>query len=465
MGNDREVNPAVETLKKRERVNMKGQQKADSYADGLHGYKYYEHSGMGETELEAVQRRFQAIPKEKWILSSGATDYTKDKITVLAKLRASAPPVFSEYKVTAAQKEAMSTEEKKAHKEHLKEYKEERAAWEVSPAGQEWKAQVERLRDMEKGKLDDLSVSSPTNARPMYKYSPVNGVVVNPELAGKVNLDLDLGAEKKRELAGDFELPKRPEVADTMQTLIDKYTGDQYVSNGLRTELQNASGTIFITGLKKERLFLILHQSLGDGMDEGAIESLYDKLMAPYRSDLDKSDKAAVDAADKVFDEGMLELKQVYYKKLKCLEASYGTLAFQMHPGDFLRQSGLMLRDQFSLLQDVFQMLRDGQKYFDFTTEEDRDLKVLTDYFEKIYEAYNHFMQSEMFRTLNTVSAPALAETFFATAEEAFKSAKERSAGVGGPHMDEKQAEEYNRGLRERAKMGEWSDRVTGRFS
>lgn len=465
MGSEREVNPAVETLKKRERVNMKGQQKADSYADGLHGYKYYEHSGMGETELEAVQRRFQAIPKEKWILSSGATDYAQDKIRVLAKLRVSAPPVFSEYKVTAAQKDAMSTEEKKAHKERLKEYKEQRAAWEVSPAGQEWKAQVERLRDMEKGKLDDFSVSSPTNARPMYKHSPINGVVVNPELAGKVNLDMDLGAEKKREMIGDFSMPYRPEVADSVRTLTAKYTGDQYVQSGFLTEVQNASGTVFINGLKKERLFEAMHKSLGEGMDEGAIESLYDKLMAPYRSDLDKTDKAAVEAADKVFDEGMLELKQVYYKQLKRLEASYGTLAFQMHPSDFLRQSGLMLRDHFSLLQDVFQMLRDGQKYLDFTTEEDQELKILTDYFEKIYEAYNFYMQSEMFRTLNSESAPQSAVAFAALADEAFKSAKERSAGVGGPHMDEKQEEEYKKKLKDRAKKDNWSDRVTDRFS
>ena len=133
---------------KKVRLNERGQCRAALFADGLHGYEYYSIAGTGTKEIDAVIKRYSAIPDEMWDACEGST-VEEDKAETFKRLLKIAPPEFMSCHVTAAHKRSLSYDEKKKLKHQLKDYKIMRAKWEASPEGRDWIIEVKRLKSME----------------------------------------------------------------------------------------------------------------------------------------------------------------------------------------------------------------------------------------------------------------------------------------------------------------------------
>lgn len=180
--------------------------------------------------------------------------------------------------------------------------------------------------------------------------------------------------------------------------LVDRYRGpDSGYRGSALGELQNSGkgkDKVLIRGLGLERLAPNMEGSLTQGMDEAKIAEMFDNLAAPHKENLSDEER---EKANKSFDQGVLQYKNMIYNQLKRMEATYGTLPSQMHPEDFLRQVGPEYHDHIRWVQDSTQLMQGGAKYFDFeNNEKDKDFKRLESYYSKmqLYEgSYGHSLQ------------------------------------------------------------------------
>ena len=459
-------------VEQEKKLDREGQQKAEKYNDGLHGYDYFSIGGQGKTELEVVLKRYESIPMSKWILATGATDVKKDRKETFDRLRAAAPPDFMNSSLTAAERKALSTREKKMLDKQLSDYKEMRKNWEESAKGKVWVEEIQRLKDMEEGKLpENVGFSQPTNVRKVTSMAGVfTDAHMDPEQAGQINLTLDVGRyEGKNGSVNERADFVRPDAAGLFEALRTKYEGADYDASRYNADMMNASGTIKVAGINYQRLAILMERSLGAEMTNAQIEKLYDKLMAPHKTDLDKNDPAAVAAADAEFDEGMLQLKEIYHKQLKRIENTFGTLITQMHPDDFLRQAGPKVKDYFAIMQDVGCMMDCSDKYFDFEhSEADREFKRLADYYFHAWYAMQPFLLINYARTtteLDDVNKESLISASMLMPPVELVNAEKLSDGVGGPHMDKKQERKYLRGLKERAEKQGFEEYLFGKYA
>ena len=156
-----------------------------------------------------------------------------------------------------------------------------------------------------------------------------------------------------------------------------------------------------ISGLLGGRLMTDLLSDRGRGfhMEDEDVEGLMDKLMAPSRRVEDGVDEEGNvkyrdmndderEMANKQFDEGVMQYKDILYGDLKSMEGTYGAMPSQLHPRDFVQQlnKGDKMENyhrRFRSMQDNFQLLDNGgQRYFDMkNNEKDKDFKRLTDYY------------------------------------------------------------------------------------
>lgn len=450
-----------EEMLRREAQNVKGQMKANEYADGLHGYDYYSVGGNCVLEVEAVISHYSQIPKDKWVTAPGQTDVNADMQATFARLRASAPPEYENFDRTACQRKALSVEQKKHMKHQLKDYKEMRANWEQSEQGKTWMTEIARLKAMEEGKLEpQIVISGPTNLHKVTNRIP--GVDIDPKLAGKVGLERDLTKMEYLNTDRNLSDSDLPQMSGLYERLVAKYGNtDAYESRVFYDQIRDGSGAIDIH-ISKNRIALLFKRSLGLGLTPEDVEDIFDDLNAPFEKHLDKSDETAVKAADLRCKQGAIKLKKVYFAQLKRLQATYGTLLTDMHPEDLLRQVPDDFDLQFGLLQDVADFMKDAEGTDIFDTvgnEDDVQFKVLAEYYQSAFHFVIGYLMGEDMRSKGFGFE---AKMQYDNADTQFQDSERWRAGIEGPHLEDK--ESYLKDLQKRAKKGGWSERLFSAF-
>jgi hypothetical protein len=193
---------------------------------------------------------------------------------------------------------------------------------------------------------------------------------------------------------------------ELQERLNSKYKGAQYKEGAFVDDLQRGANKgedkgVKISGLLGGRLMTDLLSDRGRGfhMGDEDVEGLMDKLMAPSRRVEDGVDEEGNvkyrdmndderEMANKQFDEGVMQYKDILYGDVKSMEGTYGAMPSQLHPRDFVQQlnKGDKMENyhrRFRSMQDNFQLLDNGgQRYFDMkNNEKDKDFKRLTDYY------------------------------------------------------------------------------------
>ncbi len=251
----------------------------------------------------------------------------------------------------------------------------------------------------------------------------------------------------------------RPEAAGLAEMLSQRYTGPEYKPGSYG--ILNNGDDVTISGLGLNRMAQMLEKSLGDGYSTEEIVDMYDGLMAPHRSDIDPNDREAVAAARDRFDSGMVALKGMHYKKLKRMEATYGTLGTQLHPEDFVRLAGQKYNDHFHMGQDTEHFILDAPQYFDFEgNEQDRELRDLHNYYYGLTvmnSAYGMAQDSEDRGRgeMNPDLMTGIASTI----------TPEMESKVHGPSLSDEEQASYNEGLRKRMTRKGLTNRLFGRFA
>jgi len=450
--------------KARRDFDKKAQEKRAKYADGLHGYDYYSSAGSDVTEFQALKKRFeQSIPLDRWVIADSVTVKTadQDRQETFARLEKLQPPAFKNYDVTAHEKKALGTSSKKTMDKQLRDYKEMRANWEKSDKGQAWKKEVQRLSDMESGKLAPDPIDQMTISAPQFverNAGTISGVSMDTSKAGKVNMDLDLDSYVENEDVMIRGFQSRPEMdAAAVLELNTRYNGADFLRDGMgqtaySKDLSNSDGSVKLEGTIGSRLMLNLSRSLGQGMDKTAIRELFDKLMAPHRADLDRNDADAVKKADKAFMDGVRELKTIIFAHLKRLEATYGSLPTRMKADDFLRMAPKEVYDHFSFLQDAAILMKDAAGLFDYAgNAEDAKFKTLYEYYEHSWQSIRLFLQSEYFH--KQAAGPSQNYQALSTVRAALlekQQALRTSAQIGGPDLEGKEGADYDETVRRR---------------
>ncbi len=296
--------------------------------------------------------------------------------------------------------------------------------------------------------------SAPSNAP---AYAPF--VSIDPKQAGKVNTGADLyeyvsGLQYSPKKGGyETKDPETGTDAERLEnTLLSRYKGDDY-RQGLGTISNGADVTI--RGIGLDRMLPQVSHSLGEGYEEKDIIEMYDDLMAPHRSDVVRDDPASFGPANERFMKGLKTLKGMQYNQLKRLEASFGTLATQLHPDDFIRMAGPRFNDYFHLTQDTADMLADAPKsVFDpENNPEDADYKALQDYYGKVSDrayGYSSIISASQ-KSDNPMDPNDLETMLLNDAARNPEADPELMASIHGPSMSAKEEKAYLKGLRKRA--------------
>ena len=252
----------------------------------------------------------------------------------------------------------------------------------------------------------------------------------------------------------------RPEAADLADILSQRYHSPDY-KPGSYGDISNGAD-VTVRGLGLNRLARMLPKSMGDGYSNDEIISMYDDLMAPHRSDIDPNDREAVAAAGDRFDAGMVKLKEMHYRKLKRMEATYGRLGSQLHPEDFVRLAGDDYNDHFRMGQDTESLLRDAPQYFDFEhNDQDRELRDLHQYYYGVTVQNSAYgMADDSAERRGTDLDPAILSGIMA----AGGITPEMEAKVHGPSLTDEQQAAYKKGLQARMARSGKTNRLFGRF-
>ena len=262
--------------------------------------------------------------------------------------------------------------------------------------------------------------------------------------------------------------PNRPGREDLYKRITDKQENRELYEGGMEY-LQNSDGSVRLAESGRPRQVKDLWGSSTSDMSDEEIETLFDNMYAPRQKELHQpgADPEKIKAADEQFDSAMYQLKEIYYKQLKRLEATYGTLPTQMHPEDFLKQVGPEFFEH-AIGQDWSVLMKSGTnqfgkqgRYFDFENDKkDQEFKRLADYYKKasiqLY-TYGSYIK-------NPSRTKATKGSFEAISPEIRVEANQEK-GIGGPRMTRKQLKQYNKDLKKRAKEGGWSKRLFGRYN
>ena len=272
-------------------------------------------------------------------------------------------------------------------------------------------------------------------------------IPLDPKSSGKTNQKRPLQNFKQN--YGHHRVARSEEAFRTQTELRNEFNNeDKYDTKAYSDELHNKSGHV-IPGLLPGRLASLLSGPTGENLDRNEIFQLFQKLMAPH----EKSPSRSQEERDAMFDDGVKQLKGIYYTQLKRLRDTYGTVVSQMHPEDILRQVGPNFLWQLGLMQDTLQ-ISDTNKtvgdYFDFEhNPDDQEFKRLTEYYHAVnmsLEAYalargNDEKVSPNDNTIQSVNRQVRPHFAIIQALE---------DQIGGPKMDRKELNEYYKNLRKR---------------
>lgn len=445
-------------VEKQRRVDMNesGQRQAETFADGLHGFEYYKTAGTGTTELDAVLSRYQAIPKERWAPALATTTVEADMAETFKRLRESAPPKFMNAHLTAAQKESLSSKDKKKLKHQLKDYKIMREKWEASPAGQTWKNEIARLKEMETrsreadkrtAEYDSFSREVKVSA-PMVR--PFPGANFDVRMAGKINLDRDIAkyaGNGKGELRdSDFT---RPGVEGALRIFNERYS-EGYLPGSYNEAVgipkyengQRKGDSFSVRSLTVNRFVLSIMHSLGEGLSKDDMIVLFDKLMAPKKLSIQGNPAEEAKAAREQR-EALYQVKELFYRHLKRLQATYGTMLTQLHPDDLCRLGPEGIENHFSIVQDLHGFIEDCSDMFDFdTSEEDKEFKRLEEYYTTAYDPVTSYLNALSMRETDASNVEDQIAGQLSFVGSLYALGEAKAEGIGGPHLSP--AEEAN---------------------
>ncbi|MCR5032425.1 MAG: hypothetical protein K6A92_06150 [Lachnospiraceae bacterium] len=304
---------------------------------------------------------------------------------------------------------------------------------------------------------EPMAISGPQEVKG-FATPFATSATVDPSKAGKVNQDRDLGMFWQNGVQQYSKV--NPGLEGLQRALAAEFNGLDYKQDSFNASITHAGDGWSSKGLNKARVASLLTSStLGEGMTQDQVMQLMRKLSATVRTDLVPNNPVAAAEADDTVDSGMRDLKQVYYRALKRAEATYGTLGTQMHPEDYLRQIGPEFGSHFALTQDTEQMLVNAPHLFDMeNSEEDRDFKRLSDYYNQLYVGLNQYGSGRFMAAIEGK------DTNQGVNYAAGEFAKADPAGIGGPSMDPKAQAKYLSGMRRRAKRQGWMSRLFGNF-
>lgn len=238
--------------------------------------------------------------------------------------------------------------------------------------------------------------------------------------------------------------------------------------------LRSASGKTKISGIEHARLAANFSEH-GFGSEKsmeenaGTISKLlagrkYSQMSAEEKAKIPQTD---VDKLDATFDEGMYELKDMYYRQLVRMRDRYGLYGSQLHPEDFIEKAGAQFFDDIVIIQDTMQLIEDGGgKYFDFdNSPADRDFRNLADYFMEVSKVVIPY--------LTTMRAVFTSEEY--DDKEGTREGYERLGAlntdlaakeklVGGAGLTPKEQKQYAKELKASFEQKGWSNRLFGKF-
>ncbi len=255
--------------------------------------------------------------------------------------------------------------------------------------------------------------------------------------------------------------PGRRDLEDRITAMLNS---PAYHQNLAQAKIQNSTGDVDMAGSGK---FRMIHDLLGSqtmDMSDDEIVSMVEDLYAPNRAELHQpgATKEQIAAGDEQFDRGMHKLKDVYYKQLKRIEATYGTLPTQMHPEDFLSQVGPEFFEQ-NINQDWMIFRDKGRKYLDPKNKQDQEFERLLNYYTKAqFQLFGYGLANGALTGYGDPEATPSDQDIMMP--EGILASEADEAGIGGPRMSGRQARKYKKGLRERAKGTSLAHKLFGRF-
>lgn len=228
---------------------------------------------------------------------------------------------------------------------------------------------------------------------------------------------------------------------------------------------QNASGTVKIKGLDVSRLFETMRQGVAEGMSGDELIELLYHLVPKARI---QAEKISVEQADADFDIAMVRVKKLFYRHLKRLEATYGRVLSQMHPEDVIRIVGASrLRSDFAFVQDLTQLIKDGKRYFDPASEQDKEFVRLSNYYNSIISggfcAAYAATGIEGYVPGQPMFGKNFCTEYLQKGTKAFDFATAKD--VGGPSLTEKEQKAYIEDLHKRSRAEGWSEKLFGMFN
>ncbi len=290
------------------------------------------------------------------------------------------------------------------------------------------------------------------------EYEPF--MKIDPGKAGKVNAKksaYDLSSENHDR---DAKFNRR-KMKKLDEEVIRRFTDDEYDLTGLDAISNGAD--VKLTGLSLRRMTSELKRSLGEGYSMDEILSMYDDLMAPHRKGLAPNTRE-YDEAQSNFDRGIGKLKEMQYRKLKRMEATFGILPSQMHPRDFMQLVGDQYNDYFHTTQDSEQLMRGGAKYFDFNDDRDRDFKALHEYYLVMSGRNSVYGSDERQDAAGSLRMnPDFTDAAFKDPSP-FAVTPQMEAAVHGPSLSPQQQTAYLTRLHNRFQKAGWTNRLFGRF-
>ena len=295
------------------------------------------------------------------------------------------------------------------------------------------------------------------------KYEPLNKFDLSPENAGKLKNSADIF---KMYTTGKARIKVR-----NMSKEFMAFNNEFDIENVAQDKDGNIiKGDLRINGLVLNRIAASVMGKFGMGKTDDEWLSILQRLDAKGNM---QQKKLSVDEANRQQDDALKELKKHYYQHLKKLEATYGKKLTQLHPYDVYRMLGdnyPEFVDEFSILQDLTQFIKDGGKYFNPESEEDKDFVNLSNYYNNVY---NHVLV--LYATFNTTDAKTGKVRKFSKIDleklsagnegylKAFNYVKEDV--VHGPSLTPQEQKKYIEKLRKRASKEGWDDKLFGRFS
>lgn len=173
----------------------------------------------------------------------------------------------------------------------------------------------------------------------------------------------------------------------------------------LEVDYEVHRGTKFIPGLNIKR---IMSNAFLDAYDELPSEELVEmrenlatgkEFMGKDENKFSEADREKYKDAEAKNVQGLMKLKELYYKQLDFMVNKYGGYASQLHPIDFIYHAGTGFLRDFNYSQDTNQFMKANLGCFDFNDDSGRDMmyKRINDYFDNAFSMIQFFVENPDF--------------------------------------------------------------------